>query len=477
MVFANTCRHADSAASYPASHTPQPATFVRILREHLPGFKVYRRDKKQVLPTSVVQQLERASECGDPAYGYATIGCSSCGLTRDVALSCKSRICPRCLTSRMWERAAQLVDNVFDGTPVRHWVGSLPPHLKYNLGYDRKLVTGALDAYVQAFSHYQRSKAIQLLGLPSDALVQTGAASMQHRGSITLVTNVHFHFIVPDGVYVQRTPGGPVEFVPLPPPTRDELAEIAAHACRLTCEVLARRGFWTPSTDETPAGRVRGFLTYGAPRWATFFGAAADTAEFETDGSGDDSRAYPFTVFAGNRIVDRVHLENLALYIMSPPFTDGQVSIDADGMIRFRPKRLGRDGAKEIRLAPFAFLDRVVSLIAPPRSNLNRYHGVFAPNARLRKHVVPQGTNRALALQDAPADQPRSQDEKRVLRRVRSQEADLRSCPRCGTQLELVALVTHKFKYKNPRWLSPDTPVTPADEPASQETIAGHTVN
>lgn len=466
------CLPACPRASSPRHAWRWLTAFACLLRDNLAGFVVDRRKRNQVLPTSVVQQLERASECGDPAQGHATIGCSACGFTKDVALSCKGRICPHCLTRRMRERATHLVENIFGSTPVRHFVGSFPPQLKSNIGFDRGLLTGSLGCFVEAISHWQRSKAVELLGLSSDAMVYTGMASTQHRWSSTLVTNFHFHFIVPDGVYVQRTPDGPVEFITLPAPTRDELAGIAAHACRLVCELLARRGFWQQSVEGTSADRVRGHLTYGTPRWITFFGAAADSPDFEVDDAADGNRAYPFTIYAGKRIQDRVHLENLALYIMSPPFTDDQVSIDIDGNVKFRPKRSWHEECSEITMTPYAFLDRVAPLIAPARWNANRYHGVFASNARLRKQVVALRNEiaRPNPLQGKPANQPLTLSEQRMLLRVRSQEAELPLCPRCQTPLELIELVTPRFHYKNPRWLPPDTPRGPADEPATHET-------
>jgi len=37
---------------------------------------------------------------------------------------------------------------------------------------------------------------------------------------------------------------------------------------------------------------------------------------------------------------------------------------------------------------PFEFLDRLADLIPPPRKHRHRYHGVFAPNHKLRPAVT-----------------------------------------------------------------------------------------
>jgi hypothetical protein len=45
----------------------------------------------------------------------------------------------------------------------------------------------------------------------------------------------------------------------------------------------------------------------------------------------------------------------------------------------------------------------LVPLVFPPRVNRIRYHGVFAPNARLRKLIVPQ--HEAAQSESAPLAQ------------------------------------------------------------------------
>jgi hypothetical protein len=46
-----------------------------------------------------------------------------------------------------------------------------------------------------------------------------------------------------------------------------------------------------------------------------------------------------------------------------------------------------RSGQTHLVLSPLAFLRRLAALVPPPRANLVRYFGVFAPNARLRPNL------------------------------------------------------------------------------------------
>jgi hypothetical protein len=44
-----------------------------------------------------------------------------------------------------------------------------------------------------------------------------------------------------------------------------------------------------------------------------------------------------------------------------------------------------------LRLTPLELLERLAHLVPPPRIHRHRYHGVLAPNARLRSTVVSMG--------------------------------------------------------------------------------------
>ena len=52
-------------------------------------------------------------------------------------------------------------------------------------------------------------------------------------------------------------------------------------------------------------------------------------------------------------------------------------------------KRPSPTGQTHLVFAPVAFLRRLAALVPPPRANLVRYFGVFAPKARVRPRVVP----------------------------------------------------------------------------------------
>ncbi|MBM4012291.1 MAG: hypothetical protein FJ286_13080, partial [Planctomycetes bacterium] len=54
-----------------------------------------------------------------------------------------------------------------------------------------------------------------------------------------------------------------------------------------------------------------------------------------------------------------------------------------------RGRKSTRPGANGVvELTPYEFLDRLADLVPPPRKHRHRYHGVFAPNHKLRSAIT-----------------------------------------------------------------------------------------
>lgn len=83
------------------------------------------------------------------------------------------------------------------------------------------------------------------------------------------------------------------------------------------------------------------------------------------------------------------------------PLSLERLSALPDGRLAYRMKRPSPTGQTHLVFAPVAFLRRLAALVPPPRANLVRYFGVFAPNARVRPRVVP-----ALPPAAPPAEAP-----------------------------------------------------------------------
>jgi len=175
-------------------------------------------------------------------------------------------------------------------------------------------------------------------------------------------------------------------------------------------------------------------------------------------------------------------LEHLLRYCARPPFALERLSVSrgADGQIariRYvlprhkaanwvgpsRSRKSTRPGANGVvDLLPFEFLDRLADFVPPPRKHRHRYHGVFAPNHKLRRAVTALaigniGKRRQAATGGhAAGGQPtggccdtqaklRSHDTSRIawaklMARV-GEEFPLQ-CPACGGDIRLIAFIT-----------------------------------
>jgi hypothetical protein len=198
--------------------------------------------------------------------------------------------------------------------------------------------------------------------------------------------HVHLHTCVTDGVFVPAAAEAGCDAPPTFPPARPiTSADLAA----LTERVRRRVIRWF---------RMQRLLDADA---------AADMLAWENSG---------FSIDASVRItlIDRDvpsyfrSLEHLLRYCARPPFALERLSVirGADGRItrvRYvlprhkaanwvgpgRGRKSTRPGANGVvELTPLEFLDRLADLVPPPRKHRHRYHGVFAPNHKLRRAVT-----------------------------------------------------------------------------------------
>ena len=96
----------------------------------------------------------------------------------------------------------------------------------------------------------------------------------------------------------------------------------------------------------------------------------------------------------------------LAEHLPPPtPLAAGRLNIIDDEHLTFRLKTPWSDGTSLLVLSPLELIEKLAALVPPPRLNLIRYHGVLAPNARDRKHIVPDAP-----LTDEPTIQPAAVD-------------------------------------------------------------------
>jgi hypothetical protein len=108
-----------------------------------------------------------------------------------------------------------------------------------------------------------------------------------------------------------------------------------------------------------------------------------------------------FSVDASVRIEgeDRAGLERLVRYCARGPLALERLHAPAglealsspEARLIYRLPEPDRHGRELLRLTPLELLERLAHLVPPLRIHRHRYHGVLAPNARLRSTVVSIG--------------------------------------------------------------------------------------
>jgi len=139
-------------------------------------------------------------------------------------------------------------------------------------------------------------------------------------------------------------------------------------------------------------------------------------------------------------------LEQLCRDITRPALANERVQTNAAGQVVLKLKTRWRDGTTHLVMSPLEFMQRLAALVPRPRLHLIRFHGVLAPNAKLRALVVPQEPE-ASASEAKPAEceancahhRPVRLRWAKLLKRVF--DLDLEQCPNCGGELKIVAAI------------------------------------
>jgi hypothetical protein len=275
----------------------------------------------------------------------------------------------------MAEVAAHLTDEVVPHLPVRQWVLSVPKRLRPFLHQTPEVASGVLTLFIRALRSALRDASPGAPAAVRDA--QLGAISFPQRFGGSLNPHYHYHVLALDGVV-----SGDVEHgVRFHEATSLEARDAEAVARTVQLRVLRwfhRRGLLDPTT-------------------------VADMRTWQGTGG--------FSVDASVRIEgeDRAGLERLVRYCARGPLAlerlHAPAGIEAlsspDARLVYRLTEPDMHGREVLRLTPLELLDRLAHLVPPPRIHRHRYHGVLAPNARLRSTVVSMGRPES---DDTPGD-------------------------------------------------------------------------
>jgi hypothetical protein len=230
------------AASAPLSEgyrrrEPEKTVLHGVVREHLETFLAQaRRLHGEGYPRFIEREFRRYLDCGLLCHGFARLRCPGCGHEQLLVFSYKGRLCPSCVGRRMADTAAYLVDQLLPEADYRQWVLTFPWALRFRLAVDRLLFTALLRTFLRTLFAWQRHRG-RTLGIRDG---QTGAVSFLQRFGGALDLHPHIHSLLPDGLFVPADEGL-LTFIPLPPPTDEDVAALALKIARRLTTVIERR--------------------------------------------------------------------------------------------------------------------------------------------------------------------------------------------------------------------------------------------
>jgi len=455
-------RAQDGAPVHYERHRPEQTTLYRLVQQHAATFFAQAEDAAGAdLPQFVKDEFEAFLECGILAHGFLRLHCGDCGHDKLVAFSCKRRgFCPSCGAWRMAQTAAHLVDHVIPQVPVRQWVLSLPIPLRLLLAAQPKLVTPVLQVVHRVITRHLLGQA----GLKPDE-ADSGAVTLIQRFGSAANLNIHPHCLVLDGVY-RRSAGGTPEFVEACAPTNEALQSVLHKIITRTMKLLTRRGvlveeegstYMADSDGDSDETRPLRPLQAAACTYRIAFGPRAGQKVLTLQGAMPRETEFKqtlcadidgFSLHAAVRCAadDRQALEQLCRYITRPALANERVQTNAAGQVVLKLKTAWRDGTTHLVMSPLEFMQRLAALVPRPRLHLIRFHGVLAPNAKLRAMVVPQGPEPA-APATPPAECEANCAHHRPVRLSWAKllkcvfDLDMEHCPNCGGDLKIIAAI------------------------------------
>ena len=148
---------------------------------------------------------------------------------------------------------------------------------------------------------------------------------------------------------------------------------------------------------------------------------------------------------------NRLHRERLCRYLLRPPLAKGRLHEILDGKYAFELKTPWSDGTRVIFFSGEEFVARLTALVPPPRMHMVHYFGVLAPNATLRKFVVPE----APAEEDTdPCGHSIAYEQLTTGKTIRRRwipwatmlmkvfAVDVLACPKCDSRMQRIAWIT-----------------------------------
>jgi hypothetical protein len=362
----------------------------------------------------------------------------------------------------MIETSAHLIDHVIPKTPVRQWVLSFPWPLRLLFARRPDTLSRCLAVIIRAIE----TDLIHRAGLTRASGARSGIVTLVQRFGSALNLNIHLHMLALDGVYTVGK-SGKAKFHRVNAPNQTELRTLLNRVIQRVIRRLEKEGLLIPDPeqpwldldfhepiDTVSAASIRYRIAIGphsGSRTLTLHDPSFVRTDKPVKALTADRDGFSLNAAVSCQSYQRDRLERLCRYVTRPAICLDRLTVRADGKIQYELKNPFRDGTTHILFSPLDFLSKLAALVPRPRHNLVRYHGVFAPNARMRKLIVP--TKRKKTKPKLDQNECKSIAESEVAdeliapltwaqRLKRVFNIDISVCPLCGGTMRVIADIT-----------------------------------
>jgi len=287
---------------------------------------------------------------------------------------------------------------------------------------------------------------------------------------------LHFHTTAIDGVFTPDPDGEGVVFTELPPPTDEEVATLLKTVVRRIHRLLVRRGLIDPeeagassapadpATTEAPAlatlqqASLRGVQALGRRRVNVCGASVTPYTRIESIPSpAPCTRASTTSTSMLRWRWRRTTARDSSRCAATSPGRRWRrrfLELLDEDRVRVALRHPWRDGTTHLEFEPLELIGRLAAFVPRPRTNLTLYHGVLAPNARLRADVVAYGRDTEPSTEPSPSNSAEDVAARGPKGRPacglwtwadlmrRTFAIDVLARASCGGRLELVSLIT-----------------------------------
>lgn len=360
------------------------------------------------LPKQADKVMERLVRCGDPRYGLSLLHCPDCNVHLAVPYSCKTRVCPSCVSRRAEVLAHSLAEKLPE-VDYRHLVITLPKKmgLRKRFQLDTRLHRQIGRLIHRVLTRWTASQ----IGCHRNRKEEREKArpgiimAVQSFGS-GLKSHVHYHILISDGVWF---PDG--SYYALGHWDQASLLSQLRHS--ILKSLVARKCLQLETAQ------------------------LLESWPLERSG---------FSAFVGDTITqpaDRPRLERVLNYILRPALPLKHLSyVESTGQVRFSPPR----SAPKLWDHAFDFLADWVQHIPRARQHQVTYAGHFA-NAL--GNLNPNKKESSVVQHDA--QEPEKAKSRWVKWRtliLRCWAVDPELCPKCGKEMKRSKALTEQAELQ-----------------------------